>query len=168
MRPQGGVPSSSASQTSQSCHRTSHIGGQRISLGFKPLEAHSQSLEQTPFTVEWTTLACRMPSGLTANILSCYCLQQQAHENMCTRIDVLVCTVTLGDVCTPITAPHNRELEMCGSSRKASGLTPTAVFALATPKAPLIGVGDGNYNFIYTAIRGGPAAIFFLLFRFNL
>jgi hypothetical protein len=29
-------------------------------------------------------------------------------------------------------------------SRKDSGLTPTAVFALATPKAPLIGVGDGN------------------------
>jgi hypothetical protein len=32
-------------------------------------------------------------------------------------------------------------------SRKDSGLTPTAAFALATPKAPLIGVGDGNYNF---------------------
>jgi hypothetical protein len=45
----------------------------------------------------------------------------------------------------------------CSSSRKVSGLTPTAVFALATPKAPLIGVGDGNYNFTYTAS-------FFLLF----
>jgi hypothetical protein len=38
------------------------------------------------------------------------------------------------------------------SSRKVSGLTPTAVFALATPKASLIGVGDGNYNLTSIAI----------------
>jgi hypothetical protein len=36
------------------------------------------------------------------------------------------------------------------SSRNVLGLTPTAVFALATPNAlaPLIGVGDGIYNFL--------------------
>jgi hypothetical protein len=52
-------------------------------------------------------------------------------------------------------------LQCSSINRNVSGRTPTAVFALATPKAPLIGVGDGNYNFIYIAI-------FFLLFRHTL
>jgi hypothetical protein len=52
-------------------------------------------------------------------------------------------------------------------SRKVSGLTPTEVFALATfPKAPLIGVGDGNYNF--TKIAFFYCIAFFLLFCITL
>jgi hypothetical protein len=37
-----------------------------------------------------------------------------------------------------------------------ASLTPPAVFALGTPKAPLIGVGDGNYNFTYNAFFSFP------------
>jgi hypothetical protein len=48
------------------------------------------------------------------------------------------------DPCTPTAAGQLAALYHPTSSRKDWGLTPNEVFALATPKSPLIGVRDGN------------------------